>query len=131
MAKIKFDWSLLENRSELGRKLLLERLVKQHKKSQLIAYALWLLFCGFGLHRMYLRQWRQAFMLIGLYFFVLIAPTGFYLNGATASLYGNLNTILMIIAIGVWLYEGVRLYGFVRRWNAELREEIKMNMVFV
>ena len=131
MGKIKFDWSLVESRSELGRQLMLERLVKQNKKQQLVAYSLWALLAGFGVHRMYLRQWRQAFILIGFYFFVFAASIMLHFNGGATQLYSSLTTILLAIAIGIWVYEGFRLYFLVGKWNAELREEIEMSMAFV
>ncbi len=131
MAKIKFDWSLVKNRSELGRKLMLERLVKQNRKHQLVAYALWALLAGLGLHRMYLGQWRQAFSLIGFYLFALLTPSLLLLSGNVALRNSSLTTILLLAGIGIWLYEGVRLYSLVRRWNEELRKEIEISMAFV
>jgi TM2 domain-containing membrane protein YozV len=133
VAKIKFDWSLVENRSELGRKLLAKRLFKKNNKSQLIAYICWALLGGMGLHRLYLGQWRQALFLVLFFIFVFVSPLWLVTltEILSAQQYSTISSALMFMGFGVFFIEGFRLFFLVRNWNEELRQEIETQLVFI
>lgn len=131
MPKIKFNWNLIKNRSELGRELFMKRMLKLHSKSVLTAYSLWALLGGIGAHRIYLGQWRQAIFLFAFLMFVVVSPSMMNFVPYLSKINADITSILLIVISGVWLFEGVRLYSLVQRWNEKLREELEMHMVFV
>jgi len=113
---------VLENRSELARELLSDRYWLIRRKKILTALLLFFLLGTFGAHRFYFKKWRSGAALILVLALLVLSPL--YLPFALVET-DMVTTVVPILILMVLLYEFIKIFINIEKYNSELASEIK------
>lgn len=100
---------IVEGRSELGRKLTMERFYKREEKKTWVTYFWFLMLGGLAAHRFYLRKWKSAMCLLVIIWIPNLLLLYFTTpEGPRADPFvGSYNTAAELIVLIPWLWLGI------------------------